>query len=509
MRKTFLLILLLATPVLGAAAPTDDPAARYGLEWTGQVAWDRVVRIDQVEGADDDARFAAARARLAEKGGVIFFPPGEYRFRGDLVLADGVVLRGADPAGVTDARKEGYAPPTRFLFPKYQPTFTGDGTPVATAFKGIYAPATASNCGVVNVAIEYGHVHLAEAEDHSAGRRRIVFGCCLHAAARPDPHVPDPEMGQHGWQRFTARHLAAIHVYSSEDALVAANRLVNSSGDNYVQKGYVLRARGKEAGPLVPARGVVFDYDNRPGLSVNNYVVGGMGGRDPKGTPETHPRGFRTGLLIRENYIYSTGRNAIAFSGDGVVCSFNVIRFAKDVHRFTHTGRHEASGSSTNSNRAVQMRGWRWTLEGNDYEVYRNRVGDTSIFINDGEGLMHEGHANAVLCDSKLLRNRGNAYLSLYKTAGVDGLLIEGNDIRTRGGIAAIYVNADRNWDSHFCRNVRILGNTTAGSGIYLRGSPAEGNVIRGNRHAGPGGTIVNRADARVEDNTGYEVVEE
>ena len=74
--------------------------------------------------------------------------------------------------------------------------------------------------------------------------------------------------------------------------------------------------------------------------------------------------------MIRDNYIYSTGRTAIAFTGDEVVCAGNVVRFQKDVWRQTNTGLKETSGSSTNDNRAVQMHGYRWRVEDNDYEVF-------------------------------------------------------------------------------------------------------------------------------------------
>ena len=43
--------------------------------------------------------------------------------------------------------------------------------------------------------------------------------------------------------------------------------------------------------------------------------------------------------------------------------------------------------------------------------------------------------------------NRGNAYLSIYQTAGIDALLVEGNDIRIdrgAGGEPAIHVTANR-----------------------------------------------------------------
>jgi hypothetical protein len=162
-------------------------------------------------------------------------------------------------------------------------------------------------------------------------------------------------------------------------------------------------------------------------------------------------------------------------------------------------------GTGTNDNRAIQMRGWRWTVEGNDYEVWRNKAGDSNYYINDGEGLMHEDHVNSTILDSKLIGNKGNSYLSMYKCAGIDGLVVRGNEIRTAGGIDAIYVVANRNKATFPCRNVTIEGNVTAGSGIRIAGEPGEGNVVRGNRHEGPGGKLRNEAAADCRDNTGYE----
>jgi hypothetical protein len=160
----------------------------------------------------------------------------------------------------------------------------------------------------------------------------------------------------------------------------------------------------------------------------------------------------------------------------------------------------------------MTIRGWRYTVEGNDYEVYRNRVYYERVYINDGEGLMHEGHVNSTIKDSRIIHNRGNSYLSIFLTAGIDGLLVEGNDIRPRGPgtdtqISSIFVVSDRNWDRHYLRNVRIENNTTAGSGISIIGTPAANNLVKGNRHVGERpGVIVNGAEARLENNTGYTV---
>ena len=495
-----LIVTVSAASLSAGEPPRHNPAARYKLKWTDQIKWSSVVCIEDFTAGNLQERLAGAQATVAENGGgIVYFPPGIYKFTESIYIRDGVVIRGAEPGNVTDARDEKYMPPTKFVFPKYTPSFEGRGTPVETAFKGIYLanPGQAGNCGIVNIAINRGHIDFSEDPDNQCGPNRVVHGCVLLNAAVADPKIPDTKSGQHPWQRFTQRHHAAITVKAERNILVANNRLPVSGENNFVMKGYLVENRPFD---------VVFDYDNRPGLYINNYGLGGTGAKGPNGTPQTHPRGFREGIVIRDNYIFCTGRCAIAFTGDGTICAENVIRFKDNVWRPTATGARITKGSSTNDNRAVQMRGWRWTVESNDYIVHRNWAADRKYRINDGEGLMHEDHVNSTILDSKLINNKGNSYISIYKTGGINGLLVKGNDIRTSGGIAAIYVVANRNNSTHKCRNVKIIDNTTSGSGIHIAGSPAENNLVKDNLHFGGNGKIINDADAKCLNNTGYDM---
>jgi hypothetical protein len=117
---------------------------------------------------------------------------------------------------------------------------------------------------------------------------------------------------------------------------------------------------------------------------------------------------------------------------------------------------------------------------------------------------MHEDHCNSDVRDCRLTNNKVNSYLSIYKCGTIDGLLVEGNDVSTPGGIADIYVVADRNSGPQACRNVTIAGNTTRSNGILIQGSPAQGNVIRDNQHVGGKGYIKNNAKAKASGNKGY-----
>ena len=466
------------------------------------LGWDAVVNVNDFEGRNWNDRLEAAQTKLQDAGGgVVYFPPGTYEFDDHIQLKDGVVLRGATPTGATKAHDEKYAPTTKFEFPKYSPILKGDGTPIDTAFKGIYLanPKNGTRCGVVNIAINRGHIHLGETENHECGSERIVYGCVLRNAAVADPRVPDISF-QPKWQRFTARHHAAIDVVG-ENVLIANNRLPKSGDDNFTMKGYVLKGR-KENEKF----DVTFDYDNRPGLYINHYCVGGAGGSGNDGTPQSHPYGFRKGTVIRDNYIYNTGRMGIGFAGDGTICTGNIIRIEKDVWRPTTTGHKKTFGSSTNDNRAIEMRGWRWVVDGNDYVVHRNWCADKDYLINDGEGLMHEDHCNSDLRESRLTNNKGNAYLSIYKCGKIDGLVVEGNDIRVERGVA-IMVVSNRNSGPAPCENVTISTNKTSGGGILIAGSPAKNNVVEGNQHQGSAGNVIrNEAKAKVSGNKNYTV---
>lgn len=497
--------LLLPARLVAAESPGNNPTAHLKLDWTYDLKWSNVVDITRTPGRSKywDDRLNEAQKLVADAGGgVVYFPAGEYHFEDHIRLLNGVVIRGATPRGDTSAHDSGYRPPTRFEFLQYKPSFKGKGTPIDTAFNGIYLDdaASATNCGVVNVDINRGHIHFDETEDHKCGGNRIVFGCVLRNCAVADPRIPSTKITQHAWQRFTSRHHAAIDVKGSENILVANNRLPESGDDNFTMKNYLLK----------PARGsadrydVVFDYDNRPGLYVSHYCVGGPGGSGNDGTPESHPYGFRKGIVIRDNYVFNSGRMGIGFGGNGTICANNVTRIRKDVWRPTVTGESATHGSSTNDNRAIEMRGWRWTVDGNDCEVHRNWCADRSYLINDGEGLMHEDHCNSDIHDSRLTNNTVNSYLSIYKCGTIDGLLVEGNDVSTPGNITDIYVVADRNSGPQPCRNVTVVGNTTRSNGILIQGSPASGNIVKDNRHVGGKGTIHNKAKARLSGNKGY-----
>ena len=521
--KHLLLLLTLqaATALAGDLPPSTNPiqSPAPGREpvpaWINDLPWTVVVPVIASGDGPADEALAAAQAEVVKKGGgVVYLPAGTYHFQNDIVLEDGVILRGADlPGNASSALDENYAPATRLEFPKYQPSMEGSGTPIDTAFRKIRVkdPATTSNCGVVNLTINRAHIDLGETPTHEAGRNRLVYGCLLTNTAAADPTIPNAEYQQQPHQRFTARHTAAIGAFTGENLYIANNRLPKSADDNFTVKPYTLVRvtngkgqdfrfnSGKPYEFKTLEQGVEFDYDNRPGIYANMYQVGSHGG-GKNGTPEEFPHAFRKGIVIRDNFIYCSGRAAIAFSGDGVFCGHNTIRYPKGLIRPTTTGLVLSDGSATNDNRAVTMRGYRWHAHANDFEVHSNLTIDGGK-INDGEGIMHENHHNSFLIDSKMTDNVGNQYLCFW-TVPINGLVVTGNTI-TEDSDAIHILGAAKE-----VRNVRVANNTVKQGKINVSAGTPENIVIESNTYTGtpPGIILVDDPAWVVGENPGFEV---
>jgi hypothetical protein len=459
-----------------------------------------------------DAPLAAAMAAAAARGGgTVRIPAGTWRVDDDVRLPSGVVLRGV----------AGDPPATRLEFPRYVFATTSDGTPIATAFKGIFlADALGGHdAGMLDLDLAHAHIALGTATDlgaritaGTAPRRLLVAGCRLRFAAVPDAAIPMARRPgseapfQHAWQRWTHRHAAAITVWTNADVLVAANHLPIDAGANAVQPGYRLAAACPEgkwtamAAQLpVLERDIVFDYDNRPGIAVNHVPAGRQldvwtQALEPK------PAATATGIVIAGNRIAGTGGGGIRVAGDGARVSGNTITSPPGINRPTARG-YQLDRFSNNI-RAIELRGWRWVVAGNTYEVHSNRAEGGGRY-NDGEGIMHEAWENVGVRDGVIRGNRGNASICLWRVP-IDGLRIEDNTAD------AIRVLGETNAKPPLPLPVHrlvIAGNTTGhgverGGGILVRGA-LDGCRVAGNRHLVADGQL-DLAGAEAADNEGF-----
>jgi hypothetical protein len=181
-----------------------------------------------------------------------------------------VVIRGETPK-VTDAKSSEYHPPTQFIFPKYEPTLSGSGTPNSTAFKKILttSPNTDSNLGIINVDINRAGIYLLGNIDVVRSQNIIIYGIRSNNVADPIPNVPDPSF-QSAWLRYVDLFAANIKINAYANVLVSNNRLNDALSDNYDQPNYQVKSLdGTSTVIYKEGRKVPFHYGNHYGIVVN------------------------------------------------------------------------------------------------------------------------------------------------------------------------------------------------------------------------------------------------
>jgi hypothetical protein len=340
----------------------------------------------------------------------------------------------------------------------------------------------------------------------------LVFGNILHSTAVPMRNVPADF--QQGWQRFPDRQYGAITVFAPQNILVANNRIPEDDSSNFQMPGFVLFPTQKdwENRTNLTRHDVLFDYENRTGIRVNFLpmlhqlkiwsIYEELEEAVKDGTYEQYvtPGTLAKGIVIRNNYVFSTGGGGIKTTGDGAWVAFNIVRTKPSVVLPTATGLY--MDAHVNDVRGIEVRGWHWTVEGNDLEVHSNYTPE-GIKFNDGEGIMHESWENVGVRDSKVINNVVNRYICLWRVPA-RGLHISGNRLRIKQNWHAVFINSQSRFSSTDLRdlpveNLVIENNITEGGGIKTLGEDGPGNIIRNNRH-----TLIN--EGKIEDFTNSHV---
>lgn len=490
----------------------DNPiATRYGKSaypWSDRIRWQCVYNINDFAGDTPMARFIAARdVAAANGGGVVFFPGGTYEFNEDLYLKNGVVVRGETPTAVTNAKESGYAPPTQFVFPQYQPQLSGNGTPNETAFKKITTlnPDGDRNIGIVNIDLNRAAISLLGDLDIEDSQNLIIFGVRSNNVAEPDSQVPDLSF-QAPWMRYSYRFAANIKINALQNLLVANNRLNDEITDSYEQPGYRIKSLdGQEVITYADGGKVPFDYGNHYGIVLNRSKPDGF---EKAATPQTEPGLFRSGIVARDNWVYHTMRVGISASGDGLILRDNQIVDKPDKQWWTDpTGRKEARGSVTLENRAIDWSGWNAMIEGNRYQVYRHKIGDTQYLSVDGEGiLIQECCGGTTVRGVTIANNSGNSYIGLYKVQDIEDAIVRDNKVRNNPtNTASIYIVADTNARGYAMENVTIENNEVVGS-ILVKASAGGGNNRIVNNRGDSRGTMEFSCHVTTEDNIGFQI---
>ncbi|MEL7036316.1 MAG: glycosyl hydrolase family 28-related protein [Cyanobacteria bacterium J06592_8] len=488
--------------------PTDNIIESFygksAYPWSNKIKWNCVYNINNFSGSSLVQKFNKARdAAAANGGGVVYFPAGTYQFTENIELKDGVVLRGETPS-VQDAKSSAYSPPSKLIFPKYEPKLSGNGTPNKTAFKKISTqnPLKDSNIGLINLDINRAAISILGDMNTQTSQNIVVFGVRSNNVAQPDPKVPDLSF-QEPWQRYSYRFAANIELTASENILVANNRINDQITDNFEQPGYKLKTRDKKSViTYADGKKAIFHYGNHYGIVVNRFGKGGAGFQ-LAATPQTEPGLFRPGVMIRDNWVYHTMRVAIHASGQGLIIKDNQIRDKANKRWWLYpTGMREATGAVTLENRGIDWSGWDVLVEGNDYQVYRHIVGDTGYLSVDGEGILIQECCGGTLVNGATIRNnQGNAYIGFYKVQEMQNVTIENNRVNN----ADILVLADTNNRPYPMKAVKVLNNQVSGDIIAKASAGGSGNIIQGNTGSGTG-KIEHTCSVDVRKNQGFEV---
>lgn len=519
------------------AQPTDNPVAAFytgdpyaaDYAWVDELAWENVHNIvdyggvadgnaigDGIGVTDNSAAFhAAVDAAYNDGGGVVYIPAGTWYFGDDLYLQSGVVVRGATPA-VTDAHSADFAPPTKLEFPRYffDPTANGGlGHPNSSAFKFIRVEDNGYASHIGMVWLDINRAGISMSADGDGTHNRLVFGTRSNNVASPDPGIPDLEREVDGvvkdfqepWQRLCYRFTRNIHVYGQRNILVANNRCNDKhhavdlqlpgwesvDTDDFLQPGYIIQDTKRVFGTDNTAF-VALEETHEPWFKYTNHYgiyVRGSSGSVWGAAPFENPGVFRTGVTVRDNWVYSTMRVGYHLSGWGLKVLNNTKKDLPDKVWWIHpTGLYSLSGAQTLENRGIDISGSRMLVEGNDLEVERHRVNAGSYLSTDGEGVLVQECCGGTTLDDIIIRNNTlDAYIGLYKMPYTRDIEVTGNTLTDAG---YIMVHADKNGSQGPVFDVLVSGNTfTNDKGILVRGSSGGNGIIIENNTLN-GGTI-------------------
>ncbi len=508
--------------------PVDNPYLSFygnqienpGQHWSNSIRWNNVVNINNYTGATMVEKFNAARDAVSDMGGgVVYFPGGEYVFENSIQLKSGVVVRGATPAHIS-AKDSLFDPPTRFEFPAYIPTFTGQGTPNSTAFKSISCLANTSNAGVVFLAVNKANINLASStfvtvqtsrgstsvstEDN---RNLIAFGIRSNNVASPYNTVP--AVGQHEWQRFSSPFASNIRLYAAANATIA-NCRINDFGKNvrqvanlsYEQPGYLAQLQNAAFEAVADGSRAIFSYTDHHGISVNRKAT------ISNATPEEEPGNFNPGLEVRDNWIFHTMRVGIICSGLGMLLKGNVIRDNQGKIAWLHPIgiRIASNNAATYENRGIDFGGWDVRVEDNDVQVFKHRIYNGPFFSVDGEGILtQECCGGTSVNGARIKRNKVNAYIGLWKMRDIMNLEIDSNNLGGHPIIATANTDGTggRFWYYRLYNN--SITNNFNVSGIEIDGNRGGQQITIANNTGT--GTISAPCFASVENNNGFSLI--
>lgn len=268
--KTYILIsLLLGCQAMNGHA-TDIPLSLNRFLPTRTVKAETIAGLIHADRWVDSLTWSKTVDQLSRQGGgVLTFGAGTYYFGYDLLLPDGVIIKGETP---TKRLKNGrLVLSTEFAFPRFEgsaaptPRFVQDFK--ASQLKRIYTARNAHKIGLLYVTINRAVLDLANVLQKERTEHRQVWlqGITLNNSMALDPAVPSAfqKKKDHGWQRWGRRDVASITVGVGHFCHISDCVINGTVTDEYVQNNYLT-----DDGMLFDGTQARLLYTDHPGIAL-------------------------------------------------------------------------------------------------------------------------------------------------------------------------------------------------------------------------------------------------
>ena len=207
-------------------------------------------------------------------------------------------------------------------------------------------------------------------------------------------------------------------------------------------------------------------YDNRYGIDVNTILLGAVAGAYAHGAgskcgtpnafaglfPACAPWNFRSGIVIRDNYVAQNGRVGISWTGgaDAAMCTpgngtqvlNNHVEVKAGSTCYTINGDADTGGADTNENRGYMNSGYCSNITGNTGRVNRQKAGATPYETVDGEGILHQSENGNDAFGDQYVRNDlsggGSGYIGIWDLPSVNFTSFVGNTVNPDQQIGVI-----------------------------------------------------------------------
>ncbi len=259
------LLFFLVETTLYAQNPAENPVAGAlpgRNNWTNRVRWSSVINAEDVTGLIktgnlvDSTVFARTVQQLSAKGGVFYFPSGNYQFHFDVTLPDHVILRGAN--------RRDSLPLTHFLFSKFNPS-PKQPNETAVPRKITIAAGTTRTIGLVNLDINRAYIDFRTNTPHQALTNVVLYGLRINNAAALSSTVPTAYQSAHNhqWQRWPDARTGSINLTANHNFLIAQCHINDEPTDNYRQNGYLI-----DDGMSFDGTQAMFKFTDHTGLNL-------------------------------------------------------------------------------------------------------------------------------------------------------------------------------------------------------------------------------------------------